>query len=338
MPVTIAEIAKEANVSKTIVSRVMNNKPGVGEATRKRVLEIIEAKNYRVNRLAQSLSNQKTGVIGVILTNLCSVHLFDMIEGIEQVCLQNDLHVMFCNGNKSPEIKNKYIDFFYSGHADGVLIYGSSMNDDDLIRDLYKTDYPFVLIENNLDDINANSILIDNFDGSMKAALKAIEAGHKKIAYIQGSDKIRAAVQRYEGFLDAMKKSGIDIRDDYIKTSDSFSQESGYEAACELLDMAEMPTCIMCASDAQAYGAIKCCIERGLHVPEDISVIGFDYDKSYAVSTEYPKLTTVSQPMDVIGRESAKLIIEKLSEKNATNKKIIIPTRWVQGETLKEIR
>ena len=337
MPVTIAEIAKEANVSKTIVSRVMNNKPGVGEATRKRVLEIIEAKNYRVNRLAQSLSRQKTGVIGVILTNLCSVHLFDMIEGIEKVCLENDLHVMFCNGNKSPEIKNKYIDFFYSGHADGVLIYGSSMNDDDLIRDLYKTDYPFVLIENNLDDINANSILIDNFDGSMKASLKAIEAGHKKVAYIQGSDKIRAAVQRYEGFMEAMKKSGVDINHDYIKASDSFSERSGYEAACKLLEMESPPTCVMCASDAQAYGAIKCCIEKGLHVPSDISVIGFDYDKSYAVSAEYPKLTTVSQPMDVIGKESAKLLIEKLNEKSATNKKIIIPTRWIEGETLIKI-
>ena len=88
MPVTIAEIAKEANVSKTIVSRVLNNKPGVGKQTRERVLKIIEEKKYRVNKIAQSLSTQKTGVIGVIVTNLCSVHLFKMIESIEKVCLE----------------------------------------------------------------------------------------------------------------------------------------------------------------------------------------------------------------------------------------------------------
>lgn len=332
MLITIAEIAKEANVSKTIVSRVMNNKPGVGDATRKRVQKIIKEKNYRVNRLAQSLSTKKTGVIGVILTNLCSTHLFKMIEGIEKICLENDYHVMFCNGNKDPKIKNQYIDFFYSGHADGVLIYGSSMNDDELIKNLYNTDYPFVLIENNIADIDANSILIDNFGGSLKAANKAIEHGHKKIAYIQSAMINRAARDRYEGFIEGMKKNKISINEDYIISSEMFSFESGYEAANKLLSLDDMPTCIMCGSDAQAYGAIKSCKENDLRIGIDISIIGFDYDR--ALNNSYPELTTIEQPMGVIGQESAKLLIDNIINNDSTNKKIIIPTKWIEGETL----
>lgn len=337
MPVTIAEIAKEANVSKTIVSRVMNNKPGVGDKTREKVQKIIEQKNYRVNRLAQSLSTQKTGVIGVILTNLCSVHLFKMIEGIEQISSENSYHVMFCNGNKDAKTKNQYIDFFYSGHADGVLIYGSSMNDDKLIKDLYKTNYPFVLIENNISDIDANTILIDNFGGSVKAVNNAISLGHTKIAYIQGAMINRAAADRYQGYAEGMKNHNIELNEDYIIQSKSFSFKEGYQAAEKLLQLQDRPTCIMCGSDSQAYGTIECCMNNGLSIPNDISIIGFDYDRSYADNANYPELTTVRQPMDVIGTESAKLLIDKIVNNTSTNKKIIIPTAWVKGATLRKV-
>ncbi len=314
MPVTITDIAKRANVSKTIVSRVINNRKGVSSQTREEVWRIVRELGYRANGLARSLSMCKTDTLGVILNNLCTQLLFDMIGGIEDVGLEEGYNVLFCSGKNDLDVKSRYIDFFAAGRADGIIIYGSAYSDDDLIAGLYKSEYPLVLIENYFDTLDVYSVYIDNYTGSYKAVKYLIGLGHTGIAHILGNPRTKAGTDRLQGCLSALRDGGIVPREAWFVES-SFSRDSGYQAMQQILCGEHIPTAVFCGSDTQAYGALRAIYEHRLRVPEDISVVGFDDDPpSLDEIGTYPRLTTVAQPMYAIGRAAANLLLRAIRE------------------------
>jgi len=327
------EVARRAEVSKTIVSRVINNKKGVGEKTREKICRIIEELGYKKNELAFSLSVQKTDTIGIILNNLYSPFLFDMIKGLEDAGLKEGYNVLFCSGKNDIEIKSRYIDFFSRGRADGIIIYGSAFSDDALVASLHNSGYPLVLIENYFENMDVSSIVIDNYDGSYKAVEYLISLGHRKIAHIKGNIRTKAGINRLEGCVSSLKDNGVAIQDDWFVDA-SFSRSEGYRAMKQIFAATEYPTAVFCGSDEQAYGAAKAILERGLRIPEDISLMGFDDDVSFEADDEvYPKLTTMKQPMYRIGEEAAKLLIRKIKEPEIGNRRIYMYTEMVIRES-----
>ena len=146
--VTIYDVAKRAGVSKTLVSRVLNNQSGVSPESRSRIKEAMKELHYKPNTLARSLVLQRTNVVGVILDSLTEQYFFDVIRGVEDTVKENHFRVIFCSGRNDRGEKENYIDFFSNGATDGAIIYGSDLDDADLIRKRAEMEFPFVVVEN----------------------------------------------------------------------------------------------------------------------------------------------------------------------------------------------
>ncbi len=309
---TISDVAERAKVSKTLVSRVLNNRTGVGEASRKRILEAIKELNYRPNELARSLVLQKTQTIGIVIDTLCIPYYFDLIKGFEEGGDEEDYNIIFCSGRSDPIIKSKYINFFTHHRVDGLVIYGSLFSDEGIIRDLAAAGFPFVLIENEIPNLEINNILIDNFGGAYKATEHLIKLGYKKIFHFSGDMNTKVSTERLNGYIRAMQDYGIPMdKDSIIYTQ--FKEKSGYGNMKHLLKRQTLPDAIFFAADISAFGAIRAITEAGLTVPGDIAITGFDDDIPDSRDIIFPGLTTMKQPLREIGHQSIKLLTRSIN-------------------------
>lgn len=309
---TISEIASKANVSRTLVSRVLNNKPGVSEENRKKILAVIEELKYKPNALARSLVRQKTQTIGVVMDNLCDPFFFDLIQGLQDTGEQLGYNIVFGSGRGNAEIKHKYFDFFSQGVTDGVIAYGSYLRDESVINAIASSNACFVLIEGSLPNMSINNVQLDNYSGAYKATEHLIKLGYKKIRHFSGDMNYKVSLDRFNGFIDAMRHYSMQISLSDIVTADFFEQ-SGYDQMKNIIGSGDIPDAIFFGSDRTAFGAIKAMYEHGLKAPEDIAIIGFDGDKPTDWDINYPKLTTIKQPLYQMGVEGIKLLVEAIN-------------------------
>lgn len=331
---SIYDVAKYAGVSKTLVSRVINNQKGVSDQSRKRILEAMEALNYRPNAIARSLVLQKTNIIGVILDSLCEPFFFDFIKGIEHEIEKSSYEVIFCSARDSVEAKEKYIDFLSQGRADGYILYGSNVRDRKLIEELEHSSMPMVIVENDVNGLNINNICVDNRYGSELMIDYLLNEGCKTVYHVTGDLAVKAAIDRMEGYQAALRKNGIIDTKEYIIQSD-FTVQGGYESVKNFLktNQSLLPEAIYFGSDATAVGGIMALEEAGIRIPQDIKVSGFDNDSFLLQSKGMKKLTTLSQPMFEMGVSAVKLLLEDIEKNPEKKKRMIYYPELVTGET-----
>ncbi len=322
---TILDIAKMAGVSKTLVSRALNNQPGVSEQSREKILRVSKELNYRPNMLAKSLVLQKTQTIGVVLDDLCVPFYFDMIRSLEANTKKHGFSSLFCGANDNEETKLKYIRFFTEGRCDGLVIYGSHINDARLIRNLAETKFPFILIENQIQDLAVNNVVLDNVYGSKLAVEHLISLGCKDIRHFMGDMNKSVSLDRLRGYVETMKQHGMEITDDSIINS-HFSQQSGYTQMMKLIKDDNLPEAVFFAGDVTAFGAIRALAEAGIRIPEDIKLVGFDDDKPETFDRVFPALTTIKQPLYEMGQIAIDILVDSINHPNKEPvKKIICP-------------
>jgi DNA-binding LacI/PurR family transcriptional regulator len=324
----ILDVARAAGVSKTLVSRVINNQKGVSSETRERILKVIKDLNYRANGLARSLVLQKTQSIGVIVDDLCSPFLFDFFGALQEEGERNDYKIIFSGSNNKPEVKQRYIDYFSGGRTDGIIVYGSLNTDENLIRNLSLSNFPFVLIENEIPGLEINNILIDNVEGAYTATLHLVKLGFRNIFHFTGDMNIKVSMDRLNGYVSAMRENGIAIDEGMIIYSD-FSEDSGYQKMKNLLDSGIRPEAIFFGADTTAFGAIRAIYEAGLKVPQDIAIVGFDDDKPESRDIVFPQLTTVRQPMEKVGKCAVATLVNNISSPDNKCKKLIYKTELI---------
>lgn len=332
---SIYDVARLAGVSKTLVSRVINGQKGVGEGSRKRIEQAMKELNYKPNAIARSLVLQKTGIIGVILDDLCDPFLFDFIKGIEKEIEKSNCEVIFCGARNKIELKKKYIDFFSQGRADGYILYGSNVNDQKVTDDLELSTIPVVLVENDVAGMNINNVCVDNRFGSELAVNYLIKQGCLSIYHVTGDMNIKAAIHRKEGYEAAMQKHGFAVKGDMIIEA-GFTIDSGYQAVANMLEEQKgekLPDAIYFGSDATALGGMMAMEDRGIRVPEDIKVVGFDNDAITVPDRNLKKLTTVSQPIFDMGASAVRLLMEDISEGLTEKKRIVFYPELVIRET-----
>lgn len=293
---TIKDVAELAGLSVTMVSRYLNNLKGVSKESQEKITAAIRELNYRPNGIARSLVLQKTHTIGIVVDDLCSPFIFELIEGLESGAEDFDreekYNVIFCNSNGDVQRKQRHIRFLTQGRVDGIVIYGSLIQDDSIVSQLAATNFPFILIENDIGGIDVNKVLIDNTNGAYTATEHLIKLGHRCIAHIGGDLNLKITLDRMNGFVRALQDNNIPIDRSLIIFPD-FSQqkskgytdkygnqsmffESGYYEMKKLLTKGNHPDAVFFATDLSAFGAIKAINEAGLRVPEDISIVGFD--------------------------------------------------------------
>jgi len=333
--VTIRDVANAAGVSLATVSRVINSPESVRDERRKQVERAIKQLGYTPNQAARALVKRHTETIGIIVNNLHDPFFHDLIRGFETGAHQTSYNVIFCSVmNGDLAVKEKYIQYLNKGVVDGVVLYGSYLSDKELGRYMsYENAVRYLLIENDLPNMECNSLLIDNIGGAREATQYLISRGHKHIAHICGNLNRKVMIDRFNGFVDCMRSNGLELRDGSIQyTMAEYS--TGYRSMKTLLEQPERPTAVFCSDDAIASYAVRAALDAGLRVPEDISIIGFDNQTILPEKYTGPEITSVEQPLFQIGYDSIRLLVDQLCERESFPIKKVYETKLVEKQSV----
>jgi len=308
---TILDIATKSGVSRALVSRVINNKPGVSPKNRAKILAVMKELNYKPNALARALANQKTQTIGVVMDDLCDQYVFDLIRGMQVTSEKLGYNIIFCSGRNNIEVKFRYVDYFIQGRTDGMLAFGSRITDGDVFKEMIEQTNPFVLIEGYIPDHKFNNIQLNNTGGAYTATKHLLELGYKKIWHVTGDLNFIVSLDRREGFLAAMHEQNVAVDADSVICAD-FGEELAYKRVNELLQDKNIPEACFVGADKPAYGVIRALYENGLRVPEDVAIIGFDDDKPDSYDMLFPGLTTMRQPLYDMGKAGVEMLVRSI--------------------------
>ncbi len=323
--VTIFDIAREAGVSYSTVSRVLNGFEFVKESTRERVTEAAKRLGYVANLQARSLAGGNSRIIGVLVPTLSNGYIGDIISGIDDELARVDYDLMMYTTHRQRGKESTYVNTLTNGPTDGLLLIVPLMPTEYLTA-LQQRNYPHVLVDQA--DPTGKSSVIDstNWQGAYDGTRYLIELGHRRIGFITGLMDLHSAVDRLEGYKSALADHNTPFEKELVVEGD-YLQSGGYNAAHKLLNQPPAPTAIFASNDLEAIGAMEAIRERGLQIPDDISVIGFD-DIPQA-SIVYPKLTTVRQPLDQMGRLAARLLLEQIENPDRPPRRITLATQLI---------
>lgn len=328
-PMNLEQIAQLSGVSRSTVSRVINNDPKVRDETRVRVRSIIQQLNYRPNAAARSLAGGKTFILGLVIpTGVASVftdpYFPTLIRGISAACREHEFSVMLWLAEPDFE-RRTVMNVLRNGFIDGVIV--SSMPVDEVIVDaLSRSTLPFILVGRDPSHPDVSYVDVENRRGAIEATTHLIRMGRRRIATITGPLNTIVGIDRRDGYLEALQQRGIEPDPNLIIEGD-FSEEEGYRLTRTRL-LALEPDAIFTASDAMSMGALRAAREAGKRIPEDIAVVGFD-DMPFAARAD-PPLTTVRQPIQSLGSLAAETLIDMIEhEGDSYTRRILLPTELI---------
>ena len=303
---TIKDVAQLAGVAVSTASIALNGKDKVSEETKRKVMEAAKELNYQKNGAAMDLKRNNTKTIALILMDLSGPFYSELIKGVQEVSLANGYDLIACSslgGHDSTAIK-----FLREKRVDGVIILAHNVSDD-IIQLSSRAGFPIVLLDRHLEGNYLLNVQVDNEQGGYMATKHLIERGHKKIAYISGSKFSHDNEMRFKGYKRAIADHNITYTEKW-NISGNFTREGGYLATKTLVAQGDLPTALFYANDEMAIGGMKALEEKGINIPNDICVIGFD-DIQIA---EYvsPPLTTVRQPKYEMGTLAAHILFQSM--------------------------
>ena len=328
MAITIGDVAREANVSMSTISRVINSSKSVSPELRERVYNAIEKTGYRPNALARGLITNRTHTVGLVVSDISNSVIAMIAKGIDSVCLKKGYTVFMCESDGNPEKEFMILDKLSDHRIDGLIFLGFDINKT-LTDKMLSMDFPVVLVnqEESYGETRITTISYDNYQATYDTVRLLISAGHRRIAFIGGPNKDYSAGQkRLAGYKQALEDAGIKADGAYIQSGD-FGFQSGYDAMKRIYEESfELPSAVVASSDLMAVGAMQCVSGYGLCVPDDISIIGFD-DSEIAQYTQ-PSLATVRIPYFEEGTMAADTLFHLMDEM-ASGREINPEVRYV---------
>jgi LacI family transcriptional regulator len=306
--VTIRDVAEQAGVAPITVSRVINHAGNVSDTTRQRVEAAVDALGYVPNRLASSFRSNKTNTLGLILTDITNPFWTTVARGVEDEADEHGFNVILCNTDESEQEEGKYVRVLLQKQVDGFLLVPSSdsMNSITLIQ---KQETPLVVMDRRVLG-KIDSVRCDSIKGARALTRHLIELGHRRIAALSGSKHVSTAVDRVQGYKRALRDANLEI-DPSLVHYQAFTQEAGYAMTQKVFAGPSPPTAIFAVNNFIAIGAYKALRDRGLRVPEDVSLVAFD-DLPTALVLE-PFLTVASQPAYEMGKRATQLLIDRMA-------------------------
>ncbi|MGM0509103.1 MAG: LacI family DNA-binding transcriptional regulator [Fusobacteriota bacterium] len=327
MSCTIKDIMKEVGVSRGTVSKALNNKKGVSEDLRKKIKKAAKELGYIPNSMARRLSTQKSNTIGVFLLNRDRMRLkenfgMQFLDGIAEEAGKKDYDILFftiTRQQKEKKNKKSYIELCKERSVEGAVFIGLEEDDLDL-GNIKNSDIPVSVIDITINGKQVVNVTTDNEKGIRMGMDHLFKKGHKKIAFLKGSQGCEVSGIRYKTYKDIMKEKKI-FKSEYVYEG-KFSFKKGKEISKKILQLKEKPTAVLCANDQMALGLMEGFQAEGIKIPEDISVMGFDNIVSGEHST--PALTTIGQHAIEIGKEAFKGIFSKDKSKRVIEPELII--------------
>ena len=315
--VTLFDVAQAAGVSPSTVSRIVAGTARVSEKKRQQVEEAIKQLKYQPNLVAKGLVQGRTLSIGVLTQDIASPFYGAALLGIQEALRGTEYVPVFMDGHWQPEDEAVALQRLV-GRVDGLIIMGGHL-EGSALSDLAES-LPMVTIGRNIPGFEHRCATIDNYAGARNVVRYLFDLGHRRIAHIAGPDDHVDARERLRGYYDAHKEFGMDI-DPRLVVQGDFQESSGSLAVATLLESRTLFTAIFCANDQMAYGARLALYRRGIRVPEEVSLVGFDDTRN----SEYmmPPLTTVRQPMHELGLSAATALLNLLNDEEVHLEKIV---------------
>ena len=313
--ISIKDIARVAKVSHSTVSRALHNSPLVSHETAQRIREIAREKGYRPSAVARSLVTRRTKTIGVVVTRIADPFIAEVVNGIEEVANDHGYSVFLANSNANPDREVKVVHSFHERRVDGILVTASRVGA--LYMPLLtEMRVPIVLINNQHPGEFVHSVMIDNVTASSQATEHLIQLGHKRIAYIGDQYGFQSDTERFAGYRRALEIADVPFLPELIAHGDG-NAEGGMHAMQKLLETVDPPTAVFCYNDMSALGALRSIRAKGMRVPDDISVAGFD--DLFIASYTNPALTTISQPMKQMGSTAMEILLKLFNGATSQN-------------------
>lgn len=337
---TIYDISKKTGYSIATISKVLNNYHGVSEKAKQVINQAIEETGYTPSHYARTLATQRSWLIGVLFSEekglgIVHPHFNKILQSFQYHIGKYGYDTIFLNDTYGDK-KMSLLDKCKSRGVDGVIIAGS-IRFNEAIQSILESDIPKVSVETVYP--NVRTIISDNRMGTMQALEHLYLLGHRKIAHIasnlQGS---MSAKERYDTYMEFMKKKGLEIKPEFIVEANKYNEESGEKAVQQLLSQCweDMPTAIFAAYDEYVAAAMEIFTSQGFRIPEDISIVGFD-DLPLCEYVK-PSITTIHQNRDIIGQEAARILSSLIAGEELTEPDILkIPTKLVVRQTTRKL-
>lgn len=322
MGITIKDVAKLANVSVGTVSMAVNGKDGVNEETRLKVLDAVKKLDYRPNHNARSLITNKSGTIGLIVTDITNPFFGLIISYIQKELEKEGYNLLLGISKDKLSNEKKYVEYFINRNVEGLIIVPSLEKEIDLshLYNLKRLGIPFVFLTTAYKGIQADCIMTDLAKGTYELTKHLIQNGNKKIFFISGYKDLLLSSLRIDGYKKAYKESGLDCSEDWVFESYPDYQK-GYDTTSRIIQ-SSIPDAIITVNDIVAMGVMKCLMDNKINVPNTVSVAG--YDDLIFSSIILTPLTTIRQPIDDICKNSIKILMDRINGQTYPEKLILL--------------
>ncbi len=334
MGANIYDVAKIAEVSISTVSRVINNPDLVSKRNRDKVKNAMLELNYIPSAIARSLTNKITKTIGVVVADITNPYYAQILLSIQDSANELGYSIISCNSHEDMEKEKILITTLLEKKVDVVMFVGGRRIGNEYNNQLFELskNTPVILCNEYIEYEDLYCVVCDKYKGAYDAVKYFISLNHKKIAFINGGEIFRPSQEKLNGYIDALKDSNIEVKEEYIENG-NYHVESSYRCVERLFNLDNPPTAILASNDLMAMGAIKALKKLNLSVPADVSIIGFDdiFLNQYYI----PEISSVSQKMKELGMVSVN-IIPKVLNKTAEKRTIIKPELIIR-ETCKSL-
>jgi LacI family transcriptional regulator len=328
LSITIKDIARLAGVSHTTVARALNGQPGVSEETRARIVELAQRLRYQSNALARGLVTRRSQSIGLLVPDMANPFYVQVAKGIEQVAVEAHYSLVICDSDHDQQKEIRYVRFLREKQVDGMLVIPLQQEKQHFVE-LCLDGFPLVFIDCYFPDLPVAGVVSDNYGGARQAVEHLIRLGYRRIAFLVGTRGGYAAAERLRAYCDVLKAAGFPVREEYVlETRGGYAD--GYRRAQDLLQLSPLPEAVLAANDMVALGVMRYFAERGVRIPDQIALVGFD-DIDFAGMLPVP-LTTVRQHPLEIGHKAAELLLDLVEgrrERQASAEAVIFPTELV---------
>ena len=327
---TLAEVAQRAGVSIATVSYVMNGRGGVREATREHVLEIAKELGFRPNRVASALRTGESRVFGLVLADIANPFYPEIAGGVIAAAAASGYEVFLSRAPLDGDAPGEEVRALCDHQCAALIFTSLKASDAALIHEVVPHGVPVVQTVRRALGLDADFVGIDDRAGAREAAQHLVDLGHRDVALLTGPSYSSASQERTAGFREVLDAAGLTPPEERVVEC-RLTLDSGYRAMIHLLDTGGVPQAILCGNDLIALGAIDALVDRGLSVPGDVSVVG--YDDIWFSSSRLVQLTTVRQPRETMGHEAVSLALQRLTDGPGEARDVILPHEFVPRRT-----
>ena len=335
---SITDLARQLNISVSTVSRALNGHPNISEATTKRVTTLAKTIGYQPNHMAAGLRRGRSKMLGVVVPHIDGNFFSQVVKGIEAAASKAGYHVLICQSNEDVVHERENLEMLMNAQVDGILVSLSrTTREFRHFEKVRKRDIPLVFFDRILDGYDVNAVVIDDRAGGYRATRHLLDQGYRRIAHFAGPQHLNIYKNRRQGYEDALREYSLPIEEELIFLCD-MKMEDGVQGMLQMLALPQPPDAVFSASDFTAAGILQALEEKKIRVPEDIGLVGFSNELFSQLTS--PKLTSIDQHCEVIGRSATRLLLQIMEEQthaSAPQHIVLQPELYVRASSQRPI-